>query len=124
MDGAAGVKALGAAAQYHRVARLHAQTGGFGHLQKGHGVIFADFDNDGDTDVFEQMGAALELLGANPFRVNSHQRVARLLKDMNEDVAAIVAEATENYTEPGGDVSEVGWLLALLLAIWAGVIGR
>ncbi|MEM7587209.1 MAG: FG-GAP-like repeat-containing protein, partial [Acidobacteriota bacterium] len=31
-------------------------SGGFGHLQKGHGVAFADFDNDGDQDVFEQMG--------------------------------------------------------------------
>ena len=33
-------------------------SGGFGHLQKGHGVAFADVDNDGDQDVFEQMGGA------------------------------------------------------------------
>ena len=33
-------------------------SGGFGHLQKGHAVAFADFDNDGDQDVFEQMGGA------------------------------------------------------------------
>ncbi|MXZ71519.1 MAG: CRTAC1 family protein [Acidobacteria bacterium] len=33
-------------------------SGGFGHLQKGHGVAFADLDNDGDQDVFEQMGGA------------------------------------------------------------------
>ncbi len=31
---------------------------GMGHLQKGHGVSFADFDDDGDLDVFEQMGGA------------------------------------------------------------------
>jgi len=31
-------------------------SGGFGHLQKGHGVAFADFDNDGDQDVFNQLG--------------------------------------------------------------------
>ena len=33
-------------------------AGGFGNLQKGHGVVFADFDNDGDQDLFEQMGGA------------------------------------------------------------------
>ena len=32
--------------------------GGFGHLQKGHAVAFADFDQDGDLDVFQQMGGA------------------------------------------------------------------
>ena len=31
---------------------------GFGHLQKGHAVVFADVDSDGDLDVFEQMGGA------------------------------------------------------------------
>ena len=25
-------------------------AGGFSHLQKGHGVVFADLDNDGDQD--------------------------------------------------------------------------
>ena len=34
-------------------------SGGFGNLQKGHGVSFADLDNDGDQDVFEEMGGAL-----------------------------------------------------------------
>ena len=29
-----------------------------GHLQKGHAVSFADFDRDGDLDIFEQMGGA------------------------------------------------------------------
>jgi tetratricopeptide (TPR) repeat protein len=29
-----------------------------GHLQKGHGVAFADLDADGDQDLFEQMGGA------------------------------------------------------------------
>jgi hypothetical protein len=33
-------------------------SGGFGNLQKGHGVSFADLDNDGDQDVHEDMGGA------------------------------------------------------------------
>jgi hypothetical protein len=33
-------------------------SGNFGHLQKGHGVAFADFDNDGDQDVFIKIGGA------------------------------------------------------------------
>lgn len=33
-------------------------AGGFGHLQKGHAVAFADLDQDGDEDVFERMGGA------------------------------------------------------------------
>jgi hypothetical protein len=31
---------------------------GMGHLQKGHAVSFADYDLDGELDVFEQMGGA------------------------------------------------------------------
>jgi hypothetical protein len=35
-------------------------SGGFGHLQKGHGVAFGDVDSDGDQDVFELIGGAYE----------------------------------------------------------------
>jgi hypothetical protein len=31
---------------------------GLGHLQKGHGVAFADYDHDGDQDIFIEMGGA------------------------------------------------------------------
>jgi hypothetical protein len=35
-------------------------AGNFGHLQKGHGIAWGDVDNDGDQDVFEQMGGAYQ----------------------------------------------------------------
>ena len=33
-------------------------SGGFGHIQKGHAVSFADIDNDGDVDVHVNIGGA------------------------------------------------------------------
>ena len=35
-------------------------AGGLGHVQKGHGVGFGDFDNDGDQDIFCVIGGAYE----------------------------------------------------------------
>lgn len=35
-------------------------AGGFGHIQKGHGIAFSDFDRDGDQDVYAVMGGAFE----------------------------------------------------------------
>ncbi len=51
--------------------------GRFGHIQKGHGVSFADLDRDGDQDLFTVLGGALEgdvyqnALFQNP-RKNNH----------------------------------------------------
>lgn len=33
-------------------------SGGFGHLQKGHGIAFGDLDNDGDQDIYASIGGA------------------------------------------------------------------
>jgi FG-GAP-like repeat/ASPIC and UnbV len=35
-------------------------SGGFGHLQKGHGIAFGDLDNDGDQDIYQVIGGAFE----------------------------------------------------------------
>ncbi|MFW5955550.1 MAG: CRTAC1 family protein, partial [Rhodothermales bacterium] len=35
-------------------------SGGFGHVQKGHAIAFADFTNTGRSDVFANMGGAVE----------------------------------------------------------------
>ena len=51
-------------------------SGGFGHLQKGHGIAFGDIDNDGDQDIFAVMGGAYSgdvyqnVLFENPGRGN------------------------------------------------------
>lgn len=52
-------------------------AGNFGHIQKGHGVAFADIDNDGDQDIYAVMGGALEgdtfnnILYENPISKNN-----------------------------------------------------
>lgn len=33
-----------------------AMLNGFGTIQKGHGIVFFDFDNDGDQDIFSSLG--------------------------------------------------------------------
>jgi ASPIC/UnbV protein/VCBS repeat protein len=35
-------------------------TTGLGHLQKGHGIAFADFDNNGSQDIFAVLGGAYQ----------------------------------------------------------------
>ncbi|HET6277454.1 MAG TPA: CRTAC1 family protein, partial [Candidatus Polarisedimenticolia bacterium] len=36
-------------------------SAGVGHLQKGHGIAFGDIDNDGDQDIFAEMGGFYEI---------------------------------------------------------------
>lgn len=35
-------------------------AGGFGHLQKGHGIAFGDIDHDGDQDIYAVLGGAFQ----------------------------------------------------------------
>jgi ATP-dependent DNA helicase RecG len=45
--------------------------------------------NDELAEIFNEMAAILEITGANRFRVNAHQRVARVLKDRVDDIAEL-----------------------------------
>ena len=80
-------------------------AGGFGHLQKGHAVVFADLDNDGDQDVFEQMGGAypgdgfVDVLFENPGFKN-HWLKLKLI-GIKSNRAAIGARIRVEITEAG-----------------------
>jgi hypothetical protein len=81
------------------------EAGGFGNLQKGHGVVFADLDNDGDQDVFEEMGGAypgdgfLNLLFVNPGFGNHWLRVS--LVGTRSDRFGIGAHIRATFREGG-----------------------
>jgi hypothetical protein len=70
-------------------------SGGFGQLQKGHGVAFGDLDNDGDQDIYAVIGGALlgdhypNQLFANPGHGNRWLKVK--LEGVQSNRAAIGA---------------------------------
>jgi len=81
-------------------------SGGFGHLQKGHGVSFADFDNDGDQDIHEDLGGAYtgdiypNALFANPGHGNHWLKVSLVGKGANR--AGIGARLRLTLSTPSG----------------------
>jgi hypothetical protein len=82
-------------------------AGGFGHVQKGHGVAFGDIDNDGDQDVYEVMGGAYEgdnyrnVLFENPGHGN-HWLVLHL-EGVRSNRSAIGARIKVIIIEGGGE---------------------
>ena len=82
-------------------------SGGFGNLQKGHGVSFADFDNDGDQDVFEKMGGAVSsdvypsVLFLNPGHGNHWLKLQ--LVGVKANRCGIGARLKLTVKRPGGD---------------------
>ena len=70
-------------------------SGGFGNLQKGHGIAFADLNNDGDQDIFSVVGGAAEAdtahsqIFANPGHGNNWLKLS--LEGVKTNRAAIGA---------------------------------
>ncbi|MCC5912759.1 MAG: CRTAC1 family protein [Balneolaceae bacterium] len=84
-------------------------AGGFGSIQKGHGVSFADLNNNGFQDIYINMGGALEgdiyqnLLFENPG--NSHNWVTLILEGEVSNQAALNTRIEIVITENGSQRS-------------------
>jgi hypothetical protein len=82
-------------------------SGGFGHLQKGHGVAFGDINQDGQEDIFEVIGGALpgdsyqSVLFANPGHDNHW--ITLDLQGVQTNRSAFGARVTLTLQTPTGE---------------------
>ncbi|MFZ0394563.1 MAG: FG-GAP-like repeat-containing protein [Terracidiphilus sp.] len=80
-------------------------SGGFGHLQKGHGVAFGDIENNGNEDVFEVIGGHLpgdtyqSVLFRNPGHGNHW--ITLLLEGVQTNPAAFGARIAVTFKDQG-----------------------
>ena len=83
--------------------------GGFGHLQKGHAIAFADLDRDGDQDIYTVMGGALEgdnfpnALFENPGFGEGNAWVTLQLEGRMANRSAIGARISVSVTDLNGE---------------------
>lgn len=77
-----------------------------GNLQKGHGISFADLDNDGDQDLYAEMGGAFHgdgypsALYLNPGQSDNNW-ICLKLEGVKSNRAAIGAKVTVKFQENG-----------------------
>ena len=87
--------------------------GGFGHLQKGHGIGFADLDRDGDQDIYAVMGGAFEgynftnILYENPAFGNNWQALEFAGNSSTKDAIGTQIEITLTSREKSVEMSPV-----------------
>jgi hypothetical protein len=94
---------------------LNVTTGAnVGHLQKGHGVGFADIDHDGDQDIFIEMGGAYpgdafeNALFENP-GFGNHWIVVKL-QGVQSNRSGVGARIRVEFTEDGQQRSVYKWV--------------
>ncbi|MFB9108674.1 FG-GAP-like repeat-containing protein [Flavobacterium gyeonganense] len=81
-------------------------SGRVGNLQKGHGVAFNDLDNDGDTDIFIEVGGAYNgdffnnSLYLNPGQ-NNNRWIKLLLEGIDSNRSAIGTKIKVSFKEKG-----------------------
>ncbi len=86
-------------------------TSGTGHLQKGHGVSFADYDGDGDLDLFVELGGATpgdqgyNALFRNPV-TGRHWLKVRLV-GTRTNRSALGARIRVDVASPGGQTRSI-----------------
>jgi len=89
-------------------------SGGFGHVQKGHGVSFGDVDNDGDQDIMVNMGGAFSsdlsrnVLFENPG--HGHHWVTLRLEGVTSNRDGL-GSRVRVLLDMGGDVAELNKLV-------------
>ena len=82
-------------------------AGGFGNLQHAHAVVFADLENDGQEDVFEEMGGAypgdryFDALYRNPGHGNHW--ITLVLKGVKSNRPGYGATIEVRFREPARD---------------------
>ena len=86
-------------------------SSGTGHLQKGHGVAFGDINNDGDQDLFVNVGGFIpgdkynKALFENPNQNNGNHWIALKLIGEKSNRAAIGAKIKVNLINVKGQKS-------------------